>query len=413
PAPPLPRGEQNYWISDVYIQGLQRVSKGLVMSKMGLSIPSTVSSDELGEAIADLYGSNFFESVVFRIIPTDMGNMLMLEAEEKRTNLLRFGISYDTSLKSAIFVNLTFRNLVGMGSYLSISGRLSEYPGFDTSYFLFTGWRPGIGFGIDAQINMYNVVSYPNANSTEDVKSSYDLTIYYARLFVQTIWSTMFAMGLGIEKEYNMVRPDLGSSYITKTDTESLNYYIYLKFDSMDRYYFPRSGLQINLQASMITDNLPIRYRERYATFRKISVSILAMIPFHRRVSLMLSLQGGTIIGHDIPYGYLFYMGGLYTFSRDFFSFPGINFLEMSGKNASVYQAGIQVELWKNIIIMPRASAGRTEDQFRELFVDSDFVYAYGLTLAYNSLIGPLEVTGMYGGMEMGFTAYVNIGFRY
>ncbi len=413
PVAPPPQAFKQYWVSDMRVQGLKRVSKGLVMSKLAIDLPSTISSEELEESIQDLYGSNFFEQIRFRLVPTDVGNVLLLDAEEKSTNLLRFGISYDTSLKSAIFVNLTLRNLLGMGSFFSVSGRLSEYPGFDASYFIYTGLRPGIGLGLDAQINMYNVLSYPNPNRGSDIPSSYGLTIYHGRVYLQTIYSTVFALRIGIEKEYNKLSPDLGSSYIVNTDTESLNYFAYLKLDTLDRYYYPRSGLQFNLEAAIITDEIPVRDKDNYADFKKFTAEFLAVIPFHRYVSFMLSARGGAILGNNIPYGYLLYMGGLYTFSRDSFSFPGMHFLEMSGRNAIVFQTGLQLEPWKNIIILPRGAAGRTEDRFRELFSDFKYIYTCGMTLAYNSLIGPVEVTGMYNLKSKQFIAYFNIGFRY
>ena len=410
---PLPAPGQKIRIDEIRIEGLKKVSRGLVMDRLGLHVPSTVTLDELEESINDLYGSRYFEGVIYRLIPNEEGNVLLLIVEEKSTYQVRFGLSYDSYMSAAIYMNLTLHNLIGLGSLLSVTGRLSENPGFEAKYYIHTGWRPGIGIGLNFHYDQYRVLTYSYADRFDGVKSSYDLRIFSGRLVVQAIFSASFVLGLGIHKEYNLLTPDVNSPYLDDNDTESLHYIAYLKFDIMDRYYYPRSGLRLDCEGAIITDHLAMGYRNNFNEFYRLTAGMFVMIPFHRRISVMLYARIGAMLGTQIPNGYLFYLGGLYTFNTNFYPFPGVRIMELSGTNAAVYQGGIQLEPWDNIIIIPRVSAGSVAEKFKQLYDNKNFYLAYGATLGYNSIIGPLETTVMYGGIRKEVMVYVNIGFRY
>lgn len=408
----IPKNSQIY-VKDIRVEGVKRVTKTFIKSKLDIHIPSRITMEKLESAIQDLYGSKFFERITYRILPLDEGSLLLIRVEEKETNLIRFGLSYDTYLKAAVLANLTIRNLLGQGSILYLTGRLSEYPGFLGSYMIITGLRPGIGIGTDVSMDRYNVLTYRFENNAEHASASYTLTNYMWRVLLQTVYSSFFALGTGIEKEYSIVRPDITSPFVESRDTESMNYMVYLRIDTLDRYYYPRSGIQCNLEAKLITDNLPLKRREGFAPFYKYIASTSVFIPFHRRVTFFTSLHGGVIRGVRIPYGYVFYLGGAFTFNRDFFPFPGLNLMEVSGKNAFVFQTGLQIQLWSNIYLIPRGSVGKASDAFSALFTRDRVIYAGGMTLGINTLIGPIETTIMWGGKRDEFIYYVNIGYRF
>ena len=107
------------------------------------------------------------------------------------------------------------------------------------------------------------------------------------------------------------------------------------------------------------------------------------------------------------------YLGGIYTYNREYLPFPGLRFMEVSGMKAVVASAGLQFEPLSNIFIILRGNAGKAADVFRDLFSKKDMLYGYGLTLGYNSLIGPIELSLMRGGVKNKFIFYVNIGYRF
>jgi len=413
---PVITTDYKIFVTEIRIEGLRRVSQDLVLSKLGIRPNSWVTPNDLEEAIRDVYGSLFFERVTYRVEPAEVGSLLVLNVMEKTTNVLQLGLSYDTYMKGAVLLNTTFRNLVGLGSILSVGGRLSECPGFNASYFYFTGLRPGIGFGSEFQYNQYDVYTYAYERGSPDVTASYTLSTYSGSLSLQTIYSNTFVLGIGVEKEHSTIRPDVGVQDGGRIKAESTNYLGYIRVDTLDRYYYPRSGFSFYGRAKLVTDHARIKENTEFDPFYKFSVSIGALIPFHRRISLATWINGGSIVSktdQEIPKNHWFYLGGIYTYNREYLPFPGLRFMEVSGMKAVVASAGLQFEPLSNIFIILRGNAGKAADVFRDLFSKKDMLYGYGLTLGYNSLIGPIELSLMRGGVKNKFIFYVNIGYRF
>jgi len=126
-------------IVKIYIQGLRNVSSKLVRGKLQLNEASIITPEELELAINRVYGSGFFERVTYKLEPMDKKYNLFVRVIEKVTNYFRVGLHYDSDLKSAVYLNTTFRNLFTQGSKLSVDLKLSDNLGLTGSYFIYTG----------------------------------------------------------------------------------------------------------------------------------------------------------------------------------------------------------------------------------------------------------------------------------
>ncbi len=98
-----------------------------------------------------------------------------------------------------------------------------------------------------------------------------------------------------------------------------------------------------------------------------------------------------------------------------------------------VGDVGFQIEFYKDFFLILRGSVGRVKEKFINLFrehntvyeqyysyyipikhhLKNDLKYGYGLTLGYNSIIGPVEITLMRGSESRKFLVLANIGYRF
>lgn len=436
-------------IASIDIRGLKRVSRSLVLGKLGFSPPARVTADGLMEAIGRVYASGFFERVTYEINSAENGDAtLVIRVEEMSGTFLKIGLSYDSDMSAAVLLNLTLRNLAGRGSKVSIDGRLSQYPGALLSYYIQTGLRkPGVGFGVKAHYDNYTIYSYKNG----DVQSSYKYHNYGPDIFAQMTLFQDFALGVGIQKDFTNIVAQIAPNDPKKQDVESLNYYAYLGYDNLDRTFYPRSGFQFYGEFKYLTDDLRMmKGAADFKNFIKTTVRMKGYVPFHRRFSMYLGVTGGFIMAKEpyylhfdipggwnvyrrkIPFIYENYVGGLNAYTTGCFPFTGLNFMQMNGKHALVGDIGFQIEFWTDLFLILRGSVGRIKDNFQDLFRESnmtweqwygylvpivhharnDIKYGYGLTFAYNSIIGPIELTLMRGSESNKFLIHANIGFR-
>ncbi len=447
-SPPL-RDVNRLRITSVEILGLKRVSRNLVMGRLLLSPPVSITPIRLEEAVARVYASGFFERVTYRIEPAGEGNSkLILNVSETTGIFLKLGISYDSDMNAAIMGNITMRNLAGQGSSIAIDARLSEFPGARASYFIYTGLRkPGLGIGIETHYDKFLIFTYRGGY----LQSSYDYQNYGADLILQAIIFNSFSLGVAVEKDLTAIRAQIAPNDPAKKNVEALNYYAFLKFDNLDRTFYPRSGLQLYGEVKLISDDLPMMKKTaKYRPFWKYSAAIKGYIPFHRRFSMFIGLNGGFIHSREpyyaryevltgwgiyrkrIPFIYENYTGGLNRYMGGCTPFTGLNFMQISGKHMITADIGFQIEPVSDFYIVPRGSVGRVKDRFMDLFkkrilvidslygqyiprylnVKNDIIYGYGLTLGYNSIIGPLELSLMRGSESNRFLFHASIGYR-
>jgi NTE family protein len=436
-------------ITKIDIRGLDRVSRNLVLGKLNINPPAMVTGDRLVEAIDRVYASGFFQRVTYELEPGEGdGTTLVIRVIEMSGIFLKVGLSYDSDMSAAVLLNVTLRNMAGKGSKIFLGARPSQYPGVVLSYFIHTGLRkPGVGFGLKFHYDQYTIFTY----KAGDLQSSFKYHNYGPDIVAQAIILQDIALGVGVQKDFTNILAQIAPDDPKKQNIESLNFYAYLMYDNLDKTFYPRSGFQFYGEVKYFTDLLrTIKNTADFYNFFKYTVRMKGYIPFHKRFSLYLGVTGSFIkakepyyLNYDIvkgwgifqrsiPFIYQNYFGGLNTYTTGCFPFTGLNFMQISGKNILIGDIGLQVEFYKDFFFILRGNVGRVKDDFTDLFrmqnivwekrynftvpikqrLKNDLIYGYGLTVSYNSIIGPVELTLMRGSESNNFLVLANIGYR-
>ncbi|MCU0848960.1 MAG: patatin-like phospholipase family protein [Spirochaetes bacterium] len=424
------------YIKEVRIEGLNKVSENLVLGKFLVPIPALVSPEELEEGINRIYASQFFDRVTYELNWDENGYVLKIRVIENTATFLKLGFSYDSDMRAGIMVNTTFRNLLGQGSKLAVDARLSEYPGLKLSYFIHSGWRkPGIGLGTSLEYNRFNFYSYKN----KDVKGSYNFNEISGDMIVQAVIYNSIALGAGLQKNYNDINSIVSVDEPNRRDIESLNYYCFINVDTLDSTFYPKSGFRLYGEARYYTDDFPvgksfgitsIGRSTRFESFQKYTAKSTMAVPVHKKVSVFLNLAGSAVVSTDrysvnvdktyglqvykkeIPFVYKNYLGGLYTYKNEYFPFAGLSYMQVNGKNAAMAQIGVQIEPWKDKFLIFRGNAGKAGYYLSTVFNMKSLIYGCGVTFGMNSIIGPIELSILYGSVKKNVLFNVNIGYR-
>jgi len=404
-------------ISEVKIEGLLKVSQTLVLAKLGIKTPSSVDPVAIEDGIRDVYGSGLFDKVSFRVLPDNDGsNILIVHVVEKRTDLLKFGFSYDTYLKGALLANYTFRNLLMTGNDLSVDAWVGENPGVKLSTFVYTGARPGIGIGVELESNRF-LVDTSTTSDGREISGEYRLTKQEGRVVVNVeLWNSV-VFGAGLVKKSTFVDPESGSEMFFDENHifESSSLLTFAAIDTLDNYYFPKSGFKIDGSVEYSTDKFDVYNRYDFSPFYKYFVSAVFALPLRRSISLTAGAAFGCIIGNEIPPLDLFHLGGVYTYHSGSIPLPGLRLFEISGKAMYTASVALSLEPWRGIFIIPRYSRGKAVERASDLKGERDLSWGYGFTFGFRNLVIPFELTGIHGDGVRGkrFLWYVNVGYRF
>ncbi|NQV17887.1 MAG: patatin-like phospholipase family protein [Armatimonadetes bacterium] len=398
------------FVTKIYIQGLRKVSKNLVRGKLQLKKNSWITPDELEKAIERVYGSNFFRRVTYKLEPVSNGIKLFVRVVEKTTDYFNVNIHYDSDMKSALLLNTTFRNLFVQGSKLSVNLELSDNLRFNSSYFIYTGWKPGIGFGLKLWREDFEV---PIFQETGIQQAIFEYTTSGIGWELQTIFSNSSAFGGILEFEHTMLDPVIVPETWPRERSE-LNYFNirgFINIDRLDRSIYPRKGIELYAEAKYIQE---IEKEEKRHEPVEFCVFLLTKIEqLTKKISLIGSIYGGSVNGDEIPGDALFYLGGFNYHQKGLLPFVGYKFMALSAPNAIALSTGLQFEAWKGKFIIIKGNYAKLGVNISDLFKKDYEYHGYAITFGIKTPIGPMEFSLMKGSESKDFISYVNIGYPF
>lgn len=387
-------------IKEININGLKRVSIKLLDGKLQLDISEKYTAQDIKASIDRAFSSLYFEKVSWELEEKeDQSIKLNINVQESKGGLFRVGLHYDSDYKAAMLLNTTFRNLLLDGSKLSTNLSLGENPFLNISYFKNNGWKPG--FGMDINFNNFEEFVY-NENGRKI--SNLSFTENSIQLYSQSILLNSYAIGIGAKWQNISLKPRIDPSLdLVASRSTYLDYFGYINMDTYNNTFFPNHGLKAFSEIRVITQKElgPILFL--YGRLSKAT----SISP---KVTLLSYVFGGLTLGDSIPYTYYFYTGGLSPVRRNGqIPFVGMNFLERANKNALIIRADIQWEIFRNFYITFKGNAGNLKSSLNELLILNKVMSGVGITLSYNSWIGPIEYSLMRSLNKSGLISFINI----
>ena len=418
-------------IVNVKLEGNKKVSPRLIKNAFHHLKKKEVSIKDIEDQIQYIYGTGFFNLVTYRFEEPDSATKndafksgaiepvnLIITIKEKGVGSLAAGIHYDNDYNIGLLFNAYFRNLLLKGSKLLINLNLSKNINFKFTYLMERGPKAGIGF--TGHIYTFNFGDYDGDQKVNELK----FTNYKASVFVNSTIKNQFNLRAGVDYEYFKL------DQTVKVDTlldlfNDFNSYITLfgsfRMDTWDKAHFPTSGSKFNIRAEYV---IPASQNWSKYLFRN---AIIIYGDWYGNYALgkrkKFIFQPGAFAGFTVnskqaevpPINHWFGLGGLNrsNYQENIIPFMGTKFIQRWGLHSVVARLGLQYDVYKNIYLTVRDDIGSIwgfETLEDDGTIDLDLINGYGLTIGYDSFIGPAELTFM-GSNIYGFSVFFSVGF--
>ncbi len=396
-------------IVDIKYNGLNKVSKNLIIGKMPLREGRTYTLERIDRAITQLYGTRYFQSINYKLYEEDNGFILFIDVNEKRLNLFRAGFHYDSDMNASILLNTTFRNVVVEGSKVTIDFELGENKTFHYSEFIHTGLRPGFGFKIDL---LYDEFDYTFRNPEGVKQAQFGIEDSSIIFFFDTIFSDNFLVGTSLQ----FLRNELIGEIIPVEwgNLDDTNWWmrsaVYAKIDKRNKSHYPTKGLYAYCEYKWFNCLSDIEYYDKY--FARFYFSAEKIFPINKSVAFAVGGFAGSTNSTQLQGQDTFYLGG-YVDKDNGRPFTGYFFGEVLAEETYILRGRVQVEPWRNIFLIARWDSGRVIRDLLEFGADDFWTHGYGISFAYKTPIGPIEYTIMANDRDDDTRSYINIGYNF
>jgi NTE family protein len=386
PSPTMPEFLN---INRVLIQGLRKVSYNLISGKLQIKDDSVITLDALNTAIDRVYGSRYFEKVTYKLEPVGSKYDLFIRVIEKNQDELNFSFRYDETDNTSLLLNTTMRNRLIMGSKLAMDIIFGKNIGYRSSYFIHTGWKPGIGAGISLSSRGYDIKLIE-----EEIKIAlYNYRYFFNRLDFQTIVSNSSTLGAAAEYWASSLKPEIiPPDWLKhKIEYEHIANSVYFLFDSLDRKYYPSRGIQFKAEWKRIyhiTNNLHLDFDpiDNYLFHFWIVNSLSEELIWEERISI------GKIDGEQFGPESYFYLGGLTTPLPISIPVVGQEFMSIIAKTHTVVSSRLRYRIWKNFHLAFLVDWAVTGSNLGDFFNEPSYYKGFGLGFFIKTPVGPVEL---------------------
>ena len=398
------------FIKKIKIKGLEMVSKNLVMGKLRIKENAWTDINKIDDAITQIYGSRYFERVIYKLQPLPEGSLLTIIVLEKSTSVFRFGIHYDTDLKATMLLNTTFRNLVFQGSKVSIDARLGENKGFRWNEFIHTGWKPGFGLGWDVYYDQFTFNLY---NAQGEKVALFNVKNTGTVMDLKTIFSNNFALGVTADIGIVNVTSDFSPVDWEINDQKSkwLRISSFFLSDSRNKAAYPSEGSRIFMEVKSFFSDVDDPLFDK--DFTRFTFDTETIIPMSNKISMSMRAYAGFTDASEVPYEERFYLGG-FTEKNNGRPLTGFHFGEIPAEEAYIAYFKLQYQPLHDKFIILRYDVARIIQNFNGIPAKNFNVHGWSATAGFLSPIGPIEFTLMGNDQNPDdISTFINIGYNF
>ena len=396
----LENSKDSVRIDTIIVKGINPKKLNSFIKKFKIKKGELISYNLIRHDINRAYGTQNFDRVVYKIIPIEGKNTLLIDVKEKNVRDLKVGVHYDPDLKTGLLLNYTSNNLIFNGLKLQIDGVISENPRAGIKL-LFNG-NGKISPELDIRMLHIATKYYEQSEALLTYSNAY----YGGSFYLNSNIYNNLRIGGGIEWVHTNFSTNASLIEIEDLYNNYINFTGRLEFDSWNKTYYPTRGMVFKANLRVINEEVSdpaIALNARYEP----------LIQIHPRFSIQPKFMAGSLWENINPLWYKYKIGGPFPwYNSSFVPFIGYHFTQVMNDAYAIARIDLQYEFVKNHYLTAKANILKDDSNFEFLVNFNNYIpkYGYGLTYGYNSLIGPIELSASYND-QLDFFLYFNLGF--
>ena len=399
----------SFVLDSIKVVGNVNIPSENIKSMLPFAHGEIVYLEDIEKTVKQIYGSLFFNTVRYHLLPSSLGSILVVTVEEASFGSIGLGIHYDTDYKAGILISSKFRNILLKNTLLEIKVGLSENPHASIKFYQNNGLLPS--FGISSRWTSFSFVDYRNG---KDKIGEYRFSNFVSDFYVQSQGKKTVAFGGGVQIEmsslYNNFGIDFGIDNPAITQSY-FNLFAFLKIDRFDKSFFPHTGGKFHVRSVFVTTLLKGGNLNPGGKITVLSGVYDKAIPISSKWTLRPRVNAGFTFGTGLYYSQMFFLGGQgNNYLPGMISFSGLKVSQLDGNQILTARMQLQYNVYKKHYIMTTVDAGNIGFSRPDLFEFDNGVIGYGITYGYDSFLGPIEVSLM-GSNFNSVSGFINLGF--
>lgn len=407
-APVREKEVSRFFVSRLRFEGLSRQQEEWVRRLIRIDAGEEISLADLRRTINTLYATRTFSAVNYRLTGGPEYELLF-ELTPHPMNYFHIGFRFDSDEMAAILLNTTFSNRLIRGSRVSFTGRLGKSPYLRMDFSLEKTFLRG--FNLSGEFRFNDTYLYRKGERSHNITYRYYLSelggsfLRFRNLAIQT--------GLRYEFfDYNSFLYADGASLADIRPEGFISYFASVRFETIERNYFPESGFMLRGDYSLYTDNF-LTYKDG-VPFSALAFQCRGVVPLSNRLKLLPAFYGRVLTGGDPAFAYYNCMGGLVPGRQLSQQLPfwGIPHAELFDHTLMVGQLRLRQRVGGRHYFSAVGNVALQAGDPAHLF-DRSPIWGGGFAYSRYSRVGPVDLVLTASDWVSGLRFYFNLGFYF
>ena len=400
------------FISEIMFDGVEQADQKWLRRVCKLENGERIPVSKLRIASEVMRSAQYYGYVSYRLLPDGKGgHLLHFMATAKRENAIQVGLYCDTEEIAAAQINGTLQFKTKVPTSLSITTRLGKRLGIGADFYVHTSPLSRLSFSYMFRHNEIEIYD-KGEHEFNSIFNYHRAEIGYSSMGIA---NRRLKLRAGLRYEYFDFKRFLFThdDYRFNVTSEGFfSYFLELRYETLDKKYFPSRGTSVAADYILTTDNMA-GYRG-HAPFSALSVSWKQAISAGKVLTITPSVYGRVVFGTDIPYEYMNFLGGDYfgRYMPQQIPFAGLNYTTIQNHTALVARVELRQRIAKKHFIIETCNYAVTHDDLRRL-ADGRHLIGGSIGYGYDSMAGPLTVSLNLSNETKKLGFYARFGFNF
>lgn len=419
----LPKTD-SVFISTYEIRGLKRTNEDYFIKMMGFESGHYYDVTRLSKRVRNVFGTRYYNRILYSLEPLPDGtNKVIFDVDENALTQAKFALHYNSFSNISLITNLTTRNLFAPASRSLVTLALSENFRLRGEHLQQFGKNNRLAAIGGIQFETFGFTIYDKFTASGSQRQ----TFFKGEAKMQFSTERTWTLGGGWRYEWLKYKPSIQSPFDLKGDNEVQTAFAYMVCNTLDAVLFPKKGLKMTAEAgflfsqnpnlSLLVNGEPVVNLDsigiRKNNFPRITFDAEWYKPLSDRTTLLLQTQAGLNFNYEQVVLNDFAIGGLTRQFRNQITFAGLQEATVYTPSVAALSLGVRYEPLSNLFITLRADGAAHNFVSKRTMRVPDFLSGAALTAAYNTPIGPLELSVMYSPDSGKVGTYINFGLKF
>ncbi len=414
-------------VDTILFLGLKEVRPEFVRNTIDISPGDTITARKISRAISRLYASNYFNRVHYHFEANDNEEafIITIDFDERPIASVKGSVLYSAFSGIGIVAGLGVNRLFHYNTKASASFLIGEQPAFYARIISFMDERRRHWLQFKTHGRRLTFPLYDNFQAV----SEYNQGIMKNELSINSLMSDDSYFSIKAAYLYQSLSPNMITPNRIEGNNRAFTVGLDWNYNTLNRNVFPTSGQRFTVRGTYFFSQQPnipvIKLDGQSATledlgiklkdFFQIQASGRSYVRLGNNLTQIMKSQFG--YNFDSSQGFInsFNLGGTYQILENQLTFIGLNEYEVISESLLVTTLGYQYHLGRGVYATSKLNAALYDFKFTEpeQISSDNFVFGGGLSLGYDSIIGPFELTFSYSPQAGHLIGYINIGWTF